>query len=54
MRVHTITGPGPDAVNTFEDREAVATAIESHELGSGPAFTARVPALSVNAFIFEL
>jgi alpha-N-arabinofuranosidase len=54
VQVHTITGPGPDAVNTFGDRTAVATTIETRELGAGPTFTTTLPSLSVNAFIFEL
>jgi hypothetical protein len=54
VQVHTITGPGPDAVNSVDDRTVVATKIETRELGAGPTYTTTLPALSVNAFIFEL
>jgi alpha-N-arabinofuranosidase len=54
VQVHTITGPAADAVNTFDDRSTVTTTTETRELGPGPTFTATVPPLSVNAFIFEL
>ena len=54
VQVHTITGPGPGAVNTFDQRTLVATTTETRERGSGPTFITKVPPLSVNGFIFEL
>ena len=54
VQVHTITGTGADAVNTFDDRTAVATTVETQTMGSGPTFTTSLPALSINAFIFDV
>jgi alpha-N-arabinofuranosidase len=54
VEAHIITGPDAAAVNTFADRTRVTTTTETRQLGSGPTFTTTVPALSVNAFIFEV
>ncbi len=54
VQVHTISGSGPGAVNTFEDRQQVATVTRTMAFGAGPTFSADVQALSVNAFVFTL
>jgi alpha-N-arabinofuranosidase len=54
VEVHTITGPDSHAVNTLHQRATVATTTETRSMGSGSTFGATLPALSVNAFIFEL
>lgn len=54
VEIHTITGPDASAVNTWDDRTRVSTAVETATMGSGSTFTATVPALSVNGFIFSI
>ena len=54
VQVHTISGSDPGAVNTFADREQVATVTRTMAFGAGPTFTCEVPAHSISAFIFTL
>lgn len=53
VEAHTISGPGPGAINTFEDREQVVTIERRLAFGAGSTFTTAVPAHSINAFIFS-
>jgi len=54
VQVHTISGRDPRAVNTFEDREQVATTTRTVPFGPGPTFTAVLAAHSVSALVFSL
>lgn len=54
VQVHTISGSGPGAVNTFDDRDRVRTTTETRVFGSGPTYTTELPAHSVTALVFEL
>ena len=54
VEIHTITGAGPDTVNTFDDPEAVARVTRRMPRGVGPSFVAEIPAHSVNALVFTV
>jgi alpha-N-arabinofuranosidase len=54
VEVHTITGAHPDAVNTFDDRDAVTRRTETRSVREGRAFVAELPAHSVSDFVFTV
>jgi alpha-N-arabinofuranosidase len=54
VSIHTITGPGATAVNTWDEPTRVITATSQLSMGPGAAFTTTLPALSVTALTFTL
>ena len=54
VEIHTITGTGPDAVNTWDDREAVTRTSRRVPRGAAPLFVTDIPAHSVNALVFTV
>jgi alpha-L-arabinofuranosidase len=54
VEVHTISGPDPGAVNTFDDQARVSTSRRTQPFGTGHAFTATLPSHSVTGLVFTL
>jgi alpha-L-arabinofuranosidase len=54
LRIHTVTGPGLSAANTFDHPEVVTATEESREIAPSDRFRYSLPPRSVSALVFGI